>query len=81
MKNILLIKGKKLSKKKKNYQRFNSFLESTSNFEHFLKKIELIAPLYPILMTPKDVLKCLNFYVLRQAWELNVLTSRTTGEK
>ena len=35
---------------------FIAFLESTLNFEHFFKKMSLIAQVFLKLFTPKDVL-------------------------
>ena len=37
-------------------QLFSAFFESALNFEHFLKKITLIADVFPKLPTTKDVL-------------------------
>ena len=34
-----------------------AFFKSTSNFEHFQKKIILIACIFPKLQTPKDVVR------------------------
>ena len=36
-------------------QLFGPFFKSTSNFEHFQKKMTLIGYVYPKLQTPKDV--------------------------
>ena len=45
-----------LEKPKTFSQFFIVFLESTLNFEHFEKKISLIAQVFLKLYTPKDVL-------------------------
>ena len=46
-----------LSEKWKTFsQYFIAFLESKLNFEHFEKKISLIAPVFLKLLAPKDVL-------------------------
>ena len=39
---------------------FFSSLKFTLNFEHFLKKKNLIADVLPKLRTPKNVVKCLK---------------------
>ena len=45
-----------LSQKRKTFsQFFSAFLKSTLNFEHFQKKITLIAELFPKLPSPKKV--------------------------
>ena len=45
-----------LSEKPKTFsQFFIAFLESALNFEHFEKKMSLIAPVFLKLLTPKDV--------------------------
>ena len=36
---------------------FYAFLKSTSNFEHFQTKMNLIAYVFPTVRTPKDVVK------------------------
>ena len=36
-------------------QLFGPFFKSTSNFEHFQKKMTLIGYVFPKLQTPKDV--------------------------
>ena len=47
-----------LTKKEKlYYQFFSAFFESALNFEHFQKKITLIAYVFPKLPTTNDVLK------------------------
>ena len=47
-----------LSKKKNIFpQFFSSFFESALNFEHFQKKMTLIAFVFPKLPTTKDVLR------------------------
>ena len=65
MTSILVIKNKvfrlaiqvQLSKKLKLfYQFFIAFLKSTPNFAHVEKKIKFTVQLYPILLTPKDIL-------------------------
>ena len=38
-------------------QFFSSFFESSLNFEHFQKKMTLIAYVYPKLLTTKDGLR------------------------
>ena len=46
-----------LSQKQKTLsQFFSAFLKSTLNFEHFQKKINLIADVFPKLPTPKIVI-------------------------
>ena len=46
-----------LSKKQKIFSRsFSAFFESALNFEHFRKKMRLIAYVFPNLPTTKDVL-------------------------
>ena len=57
-------------KLKKFHQFFIAFLKSTSNLQHYGKKIKFIPQLYPILLTPKD----LYLNVLKE-WLRNVLTS------
>ena len=45
-----------LSQKRKTFsQFFSAFLKSTLNFEHFQKKMTLIAELFPKLPSPKKV--------------------------
>ena len=47
-----------LSKKQKIFSRsFSAFFESALNFEHFRKKMRLIAYVFPKLPTTKDVLR------------------------
>ena len=47
-----------LSKKQKILcQFFSAFLKSKFNFEHFAKKMTLIADVFPKLRTPKKVIK------------------------
>ena len=47
-----------LSQKQKNFSRFFcTFLESTLNFQHFQKKMTLIAYVFPKLRTLKDVVR------------------------
>ena len=47
-----------LSQKQNNISRFfSAFLESALNFEHFQKKMTLIAYVFPKLPTTKDVLR------------------------
>ena len=54
--NLLLPIQLQLSDKLKTFsQFFIAFLESTSNFEHFEKKMSLIAQVFTKLLTPKDV--------------------------
>ena len=45
-----------LSEKLEKFSRFFiAFLESALNFEHFEKKMSLMAQVFPKLLTPKDV--------------------------
>ena len=47
-----------LSQKQKTFSQFFSpFLKSTLNFEHFQKKINLIADVFPKLPSPKKVIR------------------------
>ena len=47
-----------LSEKQKNFpQYFSEFLKSTLNFEHFQKKITLMAHVFPKLPSPKKVIR------------------------
>ena len=47
-----------LSQKQKTFSEFFSpFLKSTLNFEHFQKKINLIADVFPKLPSPKIVIR------------------------
>ena len=47
-----------LSQKQNNFsQFFSAFFESALNFEHFQKKMTLIAYVFPKLTTTKDVLR------------------------
>ena len=47
-----------LSQKQKTFSEFFSpFLKSTLNFEHFQKKINLIADVFPKLSSPKIVIR------------------------
>ena len=47
-----------LSEKQKSFsQFFCAFFKSSSNFEHFQKKMTLIAYVFPKLQTPKNVVK------------------------
>ena len=47
-----------LSEKQKNFSRFMcTFFKSTSNFEHFKKKMNLTAYEFPKLLTPKNVVR------------------------
>ena len=47
-----------LSQKQKIFSEFfSAFFKSALNFEHFQKKITLIAYVFPKLPTPKDVLR------------------------
>ena len=47
-----------LSHKQKTFSQFGSaFLKSTLNFEHFQKKINLIADVFPKLPSPKNVVR------------------------
>ena len=47
-----------LSQKQKTFSQFLSpFLKSTLNFEHFQKKINLIADVFPKLPSPKIVIR------------------------
>ena len=47
-----------LSQKQNNFSQFSSaFFESALNFEHFQKKMTLIAYVFPKLPTTKDVLR------------------------
>ena len=38
-------------------QLFGSFFKSTSNFEHFQRKMTLIGYVFPKLQTPKDMVR------------------------
>ena len=38
-------------------QLFGAFFKSTSNFEHFQKKMTLIGYVFPKLQTPKDMVR------------------------
>ena len=47
-----------LSEKQKTFsQFFCAFFKSSSNFEHFQKKMTLIAYVFPKLRTPKNVVR------------------------
>ena len=47
-----------LSQKQKTFfEFFSAFLKSTLNFEHFQKKINLIADVFPKLPSPKNVIR------------------------
>ena len=47
-----------LSQKQKTFfEFFSAFLKSTLNFEHFQKKINLIADVFPKLPSPKKVIR------------------------
>ena len=47
-----------LSQKQKTFSQFGSaFLKSTLNFEHFQKKINLMADVFPKLPSPKLVIR------------------------
>ena len=47
-----------LSQKQKTFSEFfSSFLKSTLNFEHFQKKMTLIADVFPKLPSPKKVIR------------------------
>ena len=47
-----------LSQKQKTvFQFFSAFLKSTLNFEHLLKKMTLIADVFPKLPSPKKVIR------------------------
>ena len=47
-----------LSQKQKTFSEFfSAFLKSTLNFEHFQKKINLIADVFPKLPSPKKVIR------------------------
>ena len=47
-----------LSQKQKNFsQFFSEFLKSTLNFEHFQKKITLMADAFPKLPSPEKVIR------------------------
>ena len=46
-----------LSQEKKFSDFFCAFFKSTSNFEYFKKKINLIAYVFPKLWTPKDAVR------------------------
>ena len=51
-----------LSEKQKSFsQFFCAFFKSSSNFEHFQKKMTLIAYVFPKLQTAKDVETSLSF--------------------
>ena len=45
------------NKEKTFSQFFSSFLKSKLKFEHFQKKMTLIADIFPELQTPKDVVR------------------------
>ena len=46
------------SQKQKTFSEvFSAFFKSTSNFEHFQKKMTLIAYVFPKFRTPKDVVR------------------------
>ena len=45
------------NKEKTFSQFFSSFLKSKLRFEHFQKKMTLIADIFPELQTPKDVVR------------------------
>ena len=48
----------RLSEKQKTFSDFfSAFLKSTLNFEHFEKKMTLIANVFPKLLSPKMVIK------------------------
>ena len=48
----------RLSEKQKNFSDFfSAFWKSTLNFEHFQKKINLIADVFPKLPSPKKVIR------------------------
>ena len=54
--NLQLPVQMQLSGKLKSFSRFFiAFSESALNFEHFEKKMSLIAQVFPKLLTPKDV--------------------------
>ena len=44
-------------KQKTFFEFFSAFLKSTLNFEHFQKKINLIADVFPKLPSPKNVIR------------------------
>ena len=47
-----------LSQKQKTFsQFFSTFFKSTLNFEHFQKKMTLIADVFPKLLSPKKVIR------------------------
>ena len=47
-----------LSLKQKTFSEFfSAFLKSTLNFEHFQKKMTLIADVFPKLLSPKKVIR------------------------
>ena len=47
-----------LSQKQKTFSQFcSAFLKSTLNFEHFQKKMTLIADVFPKLLSPKKVIR------------------------
>ena len=47
-----------LSQKRKTFSEFfSAFLKSTLNFEHFQKKMNLIAHVFPKLPSPKKVIR------------------------
>ena len=47
-----------LSQKQKSFSEFfSAFLKSTLNFEHFQKKMTLIADVFPELSSPKKVIR------------------------
>ena len=47
-----------LSQKQNTFSQFGyAFLKSTLNFEHFQKKINLIADVFPKLLSPKNVIR------------------------
>ena len=48
----------RLSQKQKTFsQFFSAFLKSTLNFEHFQKKMTLIADVFPKIPSPKKVIR------------------------
>ena len=47
-----------ISQKQKNFSEyFSAFLKSTLNFEHFKRKVTLIADVSPKLLSPKKVIR------------------------
>ena len=47
-----------ISQKQKNFSEyFSAFLKSTLNFEHFKRKVTLIADVFPKLLSPKKVIR------------------------